>query len=74
MRRRHPNVKHYIKGEGINGVSHMNAGRLFTGSCAAVATLACSFASLSGVMFHLKEVFLLDNVQIGLIGGAFLAV
>jgi MFS family permease len=51
-------------------MSELNAGRLFAGSCAAVATLACSFASLSGVMFQLKSVFLLDNAQIGLIGGA----
>lgn len=47
-----------------------NRGRLFFGSCAAVAALAFSFATLSGVMFQLKGVFLLDNAQIGLIGGA----
>ena len=47
-----------------------NRGRLFFGSCAAVTALAFSFATLSGVMFQLKGVFLLDNAQIGLIGGA----
>lgn len=44
--------------------------RLFAGSCAAIAALAFSFAALSGVMYELKGAFLLDNVQIGLIGGA----
>lgn len=46
------------------------AARLFAGSCAAVATLAFSFAALSGAMYQLKGAFLLDNAQIGLIGGA----
>jgi MFS family permease len=46
------------------------ANRLFAGSCAAIATLAFSFASLSGVMFQLKGAFLLDNAEVGLIGGA----
>lgn len=43
---------------------------LFAGSCAAVAALAFSFAALSAIMFQLKSEFLLDNVQVGLIGGA----
>ena len=47
-----------------------NRGRLFLGSCTAVTALAFSFATLSGVMFQLKTVFLLDNAQVGLIGGA----
>ena len=47
-----------------------NRGRLFFGSCAAVIALAFSFATLSGVMFQLKSAFVLDNAQIGLIGGA----
>ena len=47
-----------------------NRGRLFFGSCAAVTALAFSFATLSGVMFQLKTAFVLDNAQIGLIGGA----
>jgi fucose permease len=46
------------------------AGRLFTGSCAAIAALAFTFAAMSGVMYALKNEFLLTNVQVGLIGGA----
>ncbi|ABQ67999.1 major facilitator superfamily MFS_1 [Rhizorhabdus wittichii RW1] len=45
-------------------------GRLFAGSCAAVTALAFSFAAMSGVMYDLKGEFLLDNAQVGLIGGA----
>ena len=44
--------------------------RLFTGSCAAIAALAFSFAAMSGVMYALKGEFLLTNAQVGLIGGA----
>src|SRR4029453_10537330 len=44
--------------------------RLFTGSCAAICALAFSFAAMSGVMYALKSEFLLDNAQVGLIGGA----
>ena len=45
-------------------------GRLFLGSCTAITARAFSFAALSGVMFQLKSEFLLDNAQVGLIGGA----
>jgi MFS family permease len=45
-------------------------GRLFFGSCTAITALAFSFAALSAVMYQLKNEFLLDNAQIGLIGGA----
>lgn len=45
-------------------------GRLFVGSCTAITALAFSFAALSGVMYQLKTEFLLDNAQVGLIGGA----
>ena len=44
--------------------------RLFAGACAAICALAFSFAALSGVMYQLKGEYLLDNGQIGLIGGA----
>lgn len=44
--------------------------RMFVGSCAAIVALAFSFAALSGVMYQLKDVFRLDNAQIGLVGGA----
>ncbi|MDB5498238.1 MAG: major facilitator superfamily 1, partial [Phenylobacterium sp.] len=45
-------------------------GRLFLGSCTAITALAFSFAALSAVMYQLKTEFLLDNAQVGLIGGA----
>jgi MFS family permease len=45
-------------------------GRLFAGSCMAITALAFSFAALSAVMYQLKSEFLLDNAQVGLIGGA----
>lgn len=44
--------------------------RLFAGSCAAIAALAFSFAAISAIMYDLKGEFLLDNAQVGLIGGA----
>lgn len=50
--------------------SDIHPGRLFTGSCTAITALAFSFAALSAVMYQLKTEFLLDNVQVGLIGGA----
>jgi MFS family permease len=45
-------------------------GRLFLGSCTAVTALAFTFAAMSAVMYQLKSEFLLDNAQVGLIGGA----
>ncbi|WP_372781395.1 sugar MFS transporter [Phenylobacterium sp.] len=45
-------------------------GRLFFGSCTAVTALAFTFAAMSAVMYQLKTAFLLDNAQVGLIGGA----
>jgi MFS family permease len=50
--------------------SEIRPGRLFFGSSAAIAALAFSFAALSAVMYQLKSEFLLDNAQVGLIGGA----
>jgi MFS family permease len=44
--------------------------RLFFGSCTAVTALAFTFAAMSAVMYQLKTEFLLDNAQVGLIGGA----
>jgi MFS family permease len=44
--------------------------RLFFGSCTAITALAFTFAALSAVMYQLKTEFLLDNAQVGLIGGA----
>jgi len=51
-------------------VADSGPGRLFAGSCVAIVALAFSFAALSGVMYDLKGAFLLDNAQVGLIGGA----
>ena len=44
--------------------------RLFFGSCAAITALAFTFAAMSGILFQLKAEFVLDNTQVGLIGGA----
>jgi len=43
---------------------------LFLGSCTAVTALAFTFAAMSAIMYQLKTEFLLDNAQVGLIGGA----
>lgn len=50
--------------------SDIRPARLFAGSCAAITALAFTFAALSAVMYQLKSEFLLDNAQVGLIGGA----
>jgi MFS family permease len=50
--------------------SAIRSERLFFGSCTAITALAFSFAALSAVMYQLKTEFLLDNAQVGLIGGA----
>ncbi len=50
--------------------SEIRSGRLFLGSCTAITALAFSFAAMSAVMYQLKSEFLLDNAQVGLIGGA----
>ena len=51
-------------------MSEVRPGRLFFGSQTAITALAFSFAAMSGIMFQLKSEFLLNNVQVGLIGGA----
>jgi len=51
-------------------MSQVRPGRLFFGSCTAITALAFTFAAMSGIMFQLKSEFLLDNAQVGLIGGA----
>jgi len=51
-------------------MSPVRPGRLFFGSCSAITALAFSFAAMSGIMFQLKSEFVLNNVQVGLIGGA----
>ncbi len=51
-------------------MSAVRPGRLFFGSCAAITALAFTFAAMSGILFQLKAEFVLDNTQVGLIGGA----
>jgi MFS family permease len=51
-------------------MKEIRPGRLFVGSCTAITALAFTFAAMSGVMFQLKSQFVLDNAQVGLIGGA----
>ena len=50
--------------------SEVRPGRLFFGSCTAITALAFTFAAMSAVLYQLKSEFLLDNAQVGLIGGA----
>jgi MFS family permease len=52
------------------GDAAIRPARLFFGSCTAVTALAFTFAAMSAVMYQLKTEFLLDNAQVGLIGGA----
>src|SRR5271155_2478730 len=51
-------------------MSEVRPGRLFFGSCTAITALAFTFAAMSGIMFQLKSEFVLNNAQVGLIGGA----
>ena len=51
-------------------MSAVRPGRLFFGSCTAITALAFTFAAMSGIMFQLKSEFLLNNAEVGLIGGA----
>jgi MFS family permease len=51
-------------------MSDIRPGRLFFGACTAITALAFTFAAMSAVMFQLKSEFVLDNAQVGLIGGA----
>ena len=44
--------------------------KLFAGSCISLIATAMTFAVLSSIMGSLKEQFLLNNAQVGLIGGA----
>jgi fucose permease len=47
-----------------------NANRLFVGSCMALVATSVAFATLGAVMLDLKAAFVLDNAQVGWIGGA----
>ena len=58
----------------MNGGSGGNEGvrpaRLFLGSCVALIATSVAFATVGAVMFDLKGEFVLNNAQIGWIGGA----
>ena len=55
-------------GPGGNGGVH--AGRLFLGSCVALIATSVAFATIGAIMFDLKGEFVLNNAQVGWIGGA----
>ena len=55
-------------GSGGNGGVH--AGRLFLGSCVALIATSVAFATVGAIMFDLKGEFVLNNAQVGWIGGA----
>ncbi|MCY3942188.1 MAG: hypothetical protein OXG18_00255, partial [Gemmatimonadetes bacterium] len=44
--------------------------RLFVGSCVALVATSVAFATVGAVMFDLKGEFVLNNAQVGWIGGA----
>jgi len=48
----------------------INREKLFVGSCISLIASAMTFAVLSSIMDPLKKEFLLNNAQVGLIGGA----
>lgn len=48
----------------------LNRNRLFVGICLALVVTATAFAVVSNLVEPLKQAFLLDNFELGLIGGA----
>ncbi len=48
----------------------INSKRLFMGSCFALIATSVAFAMVGAIMGPIKEVFILTNEQVGLIGGA----
>ncbi|UCC24352.1 MAG: MFS transporter [Gemmatimonadales bacterium] len=48
----------------------VNASRLFLGSCIALIATSVAFATVGAIMLALKGEFVLDNAQVGWIGGA----
>lgn len=48
----------------------INSKRLFLGSCFALIATSVAFAMVGAIMGPIKEVFILTNEQVGLIGGA----
>ena len=55
---------------GSGGNGGVDAGRLFLGSCVALIATSVAFATVGAVMFDLKGEFVLNNAQVGWIGGA----
>lgn len=55
---------------GSGGHSDVNAGHLFLGSCVALIATSVAFATVGAIMFDLKGEFVLNNAQVGWIGGA----
>ncbi len=56
--------------DGSGGTSGVDQKRLFLGSCVALIATSVAFATVGAVMFALKGEFVLNNAQIGWIGGA----
>ena len=55
---------------GSGGHPDVDAGRLFLGSCVALIATSVAFATVGAIMFDLKGEFVLNNAQVGWIGGA----
>ena len=53
-----------------HGTSGVDADRLFLGSCVALIATSVAFATVGAIMLALKAEFVLDNAQVGWIGGA----
>lgn len=51
-------------------MGNIKPGKLFAGSCISLIATAMTFAVMSSIMIPLKMEFLLNNAQVGLIGGA----
>lgn len=54
----------------MNEQSNVNSNRLFLGSCLALIATSVAFAVIGDIMGTLKNVFVLTNAQVGMIGGA----
>ena len=54
----------------IDALDHVHPGRLFLVSCMALVATSISFAVVGAIMGPLKQIFILTNAQVGIIGGA----
>ena len=59
-----------LSASGATGGPAVDARRLFLGSCVALIATSVAFATIGAVMFALKGEFVLNNAQVGWIGGA----